>query len=314
MSRTIRRGLLAGAAGTAALNAATYLDMALRGRPASTVPERTVEAAADRTGIAVPGGRSAREARTTALGALGGVATGLAVGVAASAARTAGLRLPPALDTLATGGAALVLGNASSVRLGTTDPRGWSASDWTADVVPHLAFGLAASAVLRESEPRELDRSRPVHVSQPPKEKRPRGVLSRSAMIGFASGIRSSFGIAAVVLGTGSRPGAVRKVVAAAPVAGELTADKLPAAPSRLEPPSLAVRGAVGAGAAAALARRDEDGTVLPGLVGGVAAVAGSFVGNAWRETATARRAPLAAALLEDGLGLLLATSAARRR
>src|SRR3569833_2837053 len=48
-------GLLAGAAGTTALNAVTYGDMALRGRPASEVPERLV----DRLGLR-RGGRPGR--------------------------------------------------------------------------------------------------------------------------------------------------------------------------------------------------------------------------------------------------------------
>ena len=55
MTGTFSRGLIAGAAGTAALHAVTYLDMALRGRPASTVPEQLVDAIAGATGTAVPG-------------------------------------------------------------------------------------------------------------------------------------------------------------------------------------------------------------------------------------------------------------------
>ena len=39
----ILRGAAAGAAGTTALNVVTYLDMAIRGRPASDTPERSVE-------------------------------------------------------------------------------------------------------------------------------------------------------------------------------------------------------------------------------------------------------------------------------
>jgi len=41
MTGSFARGLLAGAAGTTALTAVTYLDLALRGRPASTLPEET---------------------------------------------------------------------------------------------------------------------------------------------------------------------------------------------------------------------------------------------------------------------------------
>jgi hypothetical protein len=30
--------------------------------------------------------------------------------------------------------------------LGVTDPRSWAAMDWAADVAPHLAYALTASA------------------------------------------------------------------------------------------------------------------------------------------------------------------------
>ncbi|MCP9968873.1 hypothetical protein LUX57_29930 [Actinomadura madurae] len=31
--------------------------------------------------------------------------------------------------------------------LGLTDPREWTASDWAADVIPHLAYGAVAAGV-----------------------------------------------------------------------------------------------------------------------------------------------------------------------
>ena len=46
-------GAAAGAAGTTALNVITYLDIAVRGRPTSTTPERTVEAMAKLFGVRV---------------------------------------------------------------------------------------------------------------------------------------------------------------------------------------------------------------------------------------------------------------------
>lgn len=73
----IRRGLAAGAAGTTVLTASTYLDMALRGRPASTVPEQTAEALAELVGATIPGKGKERANRVTGYGALAGVATGL---------------------------------------------------------------------------------------------------------------------------------------------------------------------------------------------------------------------------------------------
>jgi hypothetical protein len=49
------RGAAAGAAGTTALNAATYLDMAMRGRSTSSAPQDLVKAAADRAGTRAGG-------------------------------------------------------------------------------------------------------------------------------------------------------------------------------------------------------------------------------------------------------------------
>jgi hypothetical protein len=48
MVREMLRGAAAGAAGTTVLNAVTYVDMALRARPASSTPERTVDTIANR--------------------------------------------------------------------------------------------------------------------------------------------------------------------------------------------------------------------------------------------------------------------------
>ena len=50
--RGVLYGAMAGAAGTSALNATTYLDMAMRGRPPSEVPKKMVKELSNRTGIA----------------------------------------------------------------------------------------------------------------------------------------------------------------------------------------------------------------------------------------------------------------------
>jgi len=54
------RGAVAGAAGTTALNAVGYADMAMRGRPASSVPARVAEQLARRVGGIIPGYETAR--------------------------------------------------------------------------------------------------------------------------------------------------------------------------------------------------------------------------------------------------------------
>src|SRR5258708_2671197 len=89
------QGAMAGAAGTTALNAVGYGDMALRGRPASSTPEQVVEQLARRGGLTIPGTGEARQSRLEGLGALSGMATGVTVGVAAGQWQGAGRRPGP---------------------------------------------------------------------------------------------------------------------------------------------------------------------------------------------------------------------------
>jgi hypothetical protein len=142
------RGGAAGAAGTTALNAVTYLDMAVRGRPASSAPEDTVEKLASVAHAEVPGDDETRSNRLSGLGPLAGIATGVGVGALAGLL-VRGTRLPtPALAGVVAG-AAMVGSNGPMTALGITDPRTWSASSWVSDVVPHIAYGLVTAAVAR---------------------------------------------------------------------------------------------------------------------------------------------------------------------
>jgi len=67
---------MAGAAGTTALNAVAYLDMAWRGRPPGSIPQQSVEELAKRAGREIPGAGEERENRLDGLGARAGIATG----------------------------------------------------------------------------------------------------------------------------------------------------------------------------------------------------------------------------------------------
>jgi hypothetical protein len=150
----IGRGAAAGAAGTTALNAVTYLDMAVRGRPASSTPEQTVEELSDRSGLPIPGDRDERKNRVGGLGPLSGLVAGVGTGVVVGVLRALGVRLPPALTAVGAGAAAMLAGNGPMTALGVSDPRTWSPSDWVADAVPHLAYGLVTALVLEELESR----------------------------------------------------------------------------------------------------------------------------------------------------------------
>jgi hypothetical protein len=142
------RGAAAGAAGTAALNAATYLDMAIRGRPSSATPEQTVEAIADKAHLTIPGDQQTRRNRLAGLGPLAGLAGGVAVGVAAGLVRATGLRTSRWVGILLTTVGAMVPGNGPMAVLGITDPRTWSTTEWLSDVVPHLAYGVVVKTTM----------------------------------------------------------------------------------------------------------------------------------------------------------------------
>ncbi|MFA3873455.1 hypothetical protein ABS735_07165 [Streptomyces sp. MMCC 100] len=153
MLRNIVWGCAAGAAGTSALNAVSYADMAVRGRAASNVPSAVVDRLTARSGHPLPD-TAGRENRLSALGALAGIATGAGVGVAASLLHGAGGRAPLWLGALLTGASAMACTDVPIARLGVSDPRTWSSRDWASDVVPHLAYGLVTYGIVTASQRR----------------------------------------------------------------------------------------------------------------------------------------------------------------
>jgi hypothetical protein len=140
----VLRGAAAGAAGTTVLNVVTYLDMAVRGRPASSTPENTVEKLAQTAHLTVPGEGAKRASRLEALGALTGLVAGVGVGGLLGLSRASGFRAGPLLTTLIV----LVSTNGPMTVLGVTDPRTWSAVDWVSDVVPHLAYAAVVTTTM----------------------------------------------------------------------------------------------------------------------------------------------------------------------
>jgi hypothetical protein len=144
----VLRGAAAGAAGTTALNAVTYLDMAVRGRGTSSTPEQAVEALAGKAHLSIPGEGQTRENRLQGLGPLTGILAGVGVGVLVGLVRAAGFRSQPLVGTALTTAGVLVAANGPMTVLGITDPRTWSTTDWISDVVPHLAYAAVVTTTM----------------------------------------------------------------------------------------------------------------------------------------------------------------------
>jgi hypothetical protein len=295
------RGLAAGAAGTTVLNTVSYLDMALRGRPASSVPGTLVDVAAGRIGRDVPGKRAEKDSRRTAFGALAGIANGLGTGVLASVARSAGIRFSAPVGAVLTGAAAMAATDVPVAALGVSDPRTWTAADWAADAVPHLAYGAAVQAVLG-AVPSKRERATPRTPARV-------GLTARSALLGVAAGCRSALGFAGPAL-TAPSGTLVSRAGALAAVGTEMTVDLRPDTPDRTVPAALPPRFLSGVTGAVRLADRERANAAVPVLAAAAGVAAGTWGGLGWRRWAASRLPDQQAALLEDGVAVLLAALA----
>jgi uncharacterized membrane protein len=138
-------------------------------------------------------------------------------------------------------------------------------------------------------------------------------VLEHAAVLGAATGMRSTVALAALILRRSDGLPAVflqhpaaRRIAATADGA-ELVADKLPGTPSRLDPPGLIGRLIFAGLAAAVLARSEHRGPIPSMLTASVAALASAKICHDAR-AALARRLPdPAVAVAEDALAIGLA-------
>lgn len=145
MSSPTTTGLIAGAAGSAALNVATYLDMAVRGRGSSSTPQRAAGKVTDALGVDL-GSEDTAENRKQGLGALLGYVNGVGVGVAYGLLRSK-VDIPTPVAAVGLGAGVMIATDAALVGMGLTDPRTWSTSSWLMDIGPHLVYGIVAAAV-----------------------------------------------------------------------------------------------------------------------------------------------------------------------
>lgn len=139
-------GLAAGAAGTAALNVVTYLDMAVRGRASSELPAKVAGKLAEEAGVEpLTGETDEADNRRQASGAMLGYVTGLGLGVAYGLLKMK-VNPPVAAAGVALGLGAMAASDLPATALKLTDPREWSGKAWASDVVPHLVYGLVTAA------------------------------------------------------------------------------------------------------------------------------------------------------------------------
>ena len=150
MLREALTGAAAGAVGTVALNAVTYTDMVINGRPESSVPAMMAGALAENVGFDLSAEGEDLDGETpqyrqSGLGALMGYATGLGVGTAYGLIRPhlGGVSRPVA--GLGLGLAAMAASDIPATMLGVTDPTTWPPSSWGMDFGFHLAYGMVTA-------------------------------------------------------------------------------------------------------------------------------------------------------------------------
>ena len=152
MMNDLRAGATAGAAGTMALDAVSYLDMVMRGRPSSEVPAKMAQIFAEKAGLAQPPGDGQKPSaqtknRLTAGGALMGYGVGLGIGTIYGLLRPHVRNIPWPIMGIVVGCAAMAASDVPAVQLQLTKPNEWGTAGWLGDIIPHLAYGIITAGV-----------------------------------------------------------------------------------------------------------------------------------------------------------------------
>ena len=145
------RGIVAGAAGTVALNLATYADMALRGRSSSSAPSKMIDKVTKQLHLPLsPQGVGAQDETTqnreSGLGALLGYVNGLGTGILYGVVRSQFDEVPALLAAPLVGLTAMAASDVPLVSMKLTNPKTWGLSGWLSDAIPHLIYGIVTVA------------------------------------------------------------------------------------------------------------------------------------------------------------------------
>jgi hypothetical protein len=148
LSKRLLMGMVAGAVGTTMLNIATYLDMAMRGRPPSEVPEKVVDEVTNKLDFSLEqeGGGETADNRRSALGAPHGFSFRSVWGSIYGLVHPAIRRISPAARSAGLGVAVMAGNDVPAIAVGATKPSEWGISGWVSDLTPHMIYGIATVA------------------------------------------------------------------------------------------------------------------------------------------------------------------------
>ena len=140
-------------------------------------------------------------------------------------------------------------------------------------------------------------------------------MIGRAAVIGAASGLRSTVGLGTLAIKGSNGLGPVLAHRAAGPLAAcgvlaELVLDKLPITGSRLEVPGLVGRVVFAGIAATALARTEDEPVIAAAIVASAAALVAAKIGHDARVAIAERLPDAVVAVVEDAIAIGLAVAA----
>ncbi|MBC7374876.1 MAG: hypothetical protein H7323_12885 [Frankiales bacterium] len=141
-------GMIAGAAGSTALNAFTYTQQALNGQPSGATPDQAAQAVIQSVGAEVPGTPDKKAARLEGLGPLSGLGVGLGLGALGGLLRAFGVKIPIGAAPVVLGLGAMAISDGVMTAVGITDPRSWTPKSVVQDGVPHLVYGAVTVLAL----------------------------------------------------------------------------------------------------------------------------------------------------------------------
>ena len=141
-------GMLAGAAGSTALNLFTYSQQAVKGTASGATPDQAAQAVIQAVGGEVPGTPDQVQNRLEGLGPVSGLGVGLGIGALGGLLRALGVKIPITAAPVVLGLGAMAVSDGVMTAVGVTNPRTWTAGSVVQDAIPHLVYGAVTVLAL----------------------------------------------------------------------------------------------------------------------------------------------------------------------